>query len=107
AFDYDFEARKDGQHKHDKGIVNNENAQFTQIIPMDFDNISDNDHKKQIERLASAGIRVTTLFTGYGYHDHILLDKPCKDKKLVAYFTDLFLRKGFPVDHEIRDPARL
>src|SRR5690606_263298 len=73
----------------------------------DFDNISYNDHKKQIERLASAGIKVSTIYTGYGYHDHILLDKPYEDKNLIAFFTKLFLQKGFPVDQEIRDAARI
>lgn len=90
-----------------KGLINNQNAIYTQILPMDFDNISEEEYKEEIKKLHDLGIETISIFTGHGYQDIILLDRKVFDTNLFKKFTYLLLSKGFKVDEKIIDPARV
>ncbi|BCC15197.1 TPA: helix-turn-helix domain-containing protein [Bacillus cereus] len=87
--------------------INNENALHTSILAMDFDGIGEVDFLVQKKRLLDIGIETVDVFTGHGYQSIILLKEKSYDKELLKKFTELLLRKSFPVDSQIKDAARV
>lgn len=83
------------------------NAIATHMLPMDFDDMSEEEFIKYRTILAKIGIDTTDIFTGHGYQSLIKLDKLCLDKKIITTFTNKLLSKGFRVDNNIKDCARL
>lgn len=107
AFDYNKEVLKKDGKKFEKGKVNNENALFTCILPMDFDNISFEEFQREKQKLIDLGIETIDIFTGHGYQSFILLNHRVLDKDILKKFTNLLISKGFKVDESLRDSARV
>lgn len=91
----------------EKGKINKENAIYTQILPMDFDNLSLEQFEDEISRLNNLGIETINIFTGHGFQSLILLNTKVYDKDLYRKFTYLLLSRGFSVDPKIIDPSRI
>ena len=47
------------------------------------------------------------VFTGHGYHAHILLSEDVHQQDILKEFIEEFKQRGFPVDEACKDPARL
>lgn len=89
------------------GKVNNENARYTTILPLDFDEQSLTEITKQLDILRSLDIEFITVFTGNGIQALILLNKKVYDTKILKKWTTLLISKGFRVDDSIVDCARV
>lgn len=107
TFDSKMECYKTDGSKYQKGCINNQNAQYTQILVMDFDGIFEEEFEYQMHVLRRMGIETINIFTGHGYQSIILLNERIYDKHILKDFTELLLRKGFPVDESITDAARV
>ena len=102
ALDYNIEC-KDKL----KGTVNNENARYTTILPIDFDDQSLGETMKQLDILKNLGIEFIKIFSGNGVQALILLDKKIYDTKILKKWTNLLIAKGFNIDGSLVDCARL
>jgi len=107
SFDYNKECYKADGKPFQKGRINNQNSLYTQILIMDFDNISEEEYQKQKDIFKKLDIETISVFTGNGYQDIILLKEKVYDTKILKSFTDLLISKGFNVDPTIIDPARI
>ena len=83
------------------------NAIATQMLIADFDDITEDEFMLERLKLARLGIETLDVFSGHGFQSIILLDKMTEDKDLLKRFTNLMLKKGFRVDHKIKDCARI
>lgn len=83
------------------------NAIATQVLIADFDDITEDEFMLERLKLARLGIETLDVFSGHGFQSIILLDKMTEDKDLLKRFTNLMLKKGFKVDHKIKDCARI
>ncbi|WP_206541570.1 hypothetical protein, partial [Paraclostridium sordellii] len=83
------------------------NAVATNILVMDFDDISEDEFLIERVKLANLGIETIDVFTGHGFQSIILLDKITEDKDILRKFTNLLILKGFSVDKKIKDSARI
>jgi hypothetical protein len=106
AFDYKKEVSRNGKI-YEKGKINNENAMFTTVLVMDFDNITSEEFKKEKQKLIDLDIETIDIFTGHGFQSIILLSEKVTDKEILKKFTNLMLAKGFKVDEALVDPARV
>lgn len=102
AFDYSLET-----DKKQKGKINSDNALYTSILPIDFDDITEEEFKIEKEKLLSLGIETIDVFTGHGFQCVILLKEKIYDKNILNKFTKLLIRKGFKADPAIIDCARV
>lgn len=107
AFQYHKEVKTIDGKIMQKGKVNNQNAVFTCILPMDFDDITPDEFLKEKEKLQRLGIETIDIFTGHGFQSIILLEKGVYDTKILKKFTKLLIQKGFKVDSTISDAARV
>lgn len=107
TFDYDKDTYNIEGKKRIKGQINNDNALSTAILPMDFDDISEEEFKKHIKKLIDVGIETINVFTGHGYQAFILLDQYNSNPGLYKFFTELIISRGFPVDPHLTDKARM
>lgn len=107
AFDHSMDVLKKDGKKYEKGKINNENALFTNILPMDFDGITAEEFQIEKERLLELGIETIDIMSGHGYQCFILLSHSVTDKDMYKKFTNLMLAKGFKVDEAVQDPARV
>lgn len=107
TFDCDKIVYKPDGSTYEKGKINKDNALYTQILPMDFDNICFDDYIKYMDKLKSLNIEYISIFTGHGYQTIILLKERVYNKDLYNLFTNLLLSKGWPVDSKIIDSARI
>ncbi len=87
--------------------VNNKNAVFTTLLPIDFDNISEGQYLQVKDTLNKLGLKTVDISTGHGYQMIILLNHKVHDKEILKKFTNLLLSKGFPCDAAITDAARI
>lgn len=87
--------------------INRDNAVFTCIIPMDFDNIGYEIFAKYKNIFTSLGIETIDIYTGHGVQSIILLDSQVYNKTLLKSWTNLLIQKGFPVDPAFVDCARV
>ena len=87
--------------------IRSSNALFTNEIALDFDDISEEEMSFYDQKLAEVGIHPMWVFTGHGYHAHILLSEDVYEPDILQKFIYLFKEKGFPVDEACKDPARL
>lgn len=83
------------------------NAIATQVLVMDFDDITEDEFMLERIKLARLGIETLDVFSGHGFQSIILLNEMIEDKDLLKRFTNLMLNKGFKVDHKIKDCARI
>lgn len=107
AFNYQKEVKTKNGKSMQKGKVNNQNAVFTCILPMDFDDITADEFLKEKEKLQRLGIETMDIFTGHGFQSIILLKKSVYDTEILKKFTTLLMQKGFKVDSNISDAARV
>lgn len=107
CLNYSLSVKKPDGKKYNKGQINNINSMFTAILPMDFDNISEDDYYYFNSILEDLDIETINIFTGHGYQNIILLNEKIYDKDIFKKFTYLLLSKGFPVDSKIIDSARV
>lgn len=96
-----------GVAKKQKDKINNENALFTTILAMDFDNIDYPKFKRYKDILLNLGIETIDIYSGHGVQSIVLLDKKIYDASILKRWTNLLLRKGFPIDSALVDPARV
>lgn len=89
------------------GKINKENALFTTILGVDFDNIKPYEFKKFKQTLNSIGLQTLDVFTGHGVQSLILLDQKYYDTELQGKFVKIMFQKGFPVDTVTTDCARV
>lgn len=107
CFDYHFKANGTGKRTYKSGYVNNQNAIYTTILPIDFDNISYDHYKEYLTLLEAVGIDATSMFTGNGYQTLIHLNETVYDKTILSRFTMLLLEKGFAVDPSIAEASQI
>lgn len=106
AFDRNKQVLKKDGNPYQTGKINNENALFTTILPMDFDKCSEDEFLKQKQKLLDLGIETIDIFSGHGFQSFILLNHKVLDKNIYKKFTRLMLSKGFKIDDALVDPAR-
>lgn len=106
TFDSKMECLKADGKKFTKGKINNQNSLFTTTLMADFDDISQKDFLKEVERFKSVGLYPILVFTGHGFQTHILLNQKVYNKHILKYYNELLLSKGFKVDTKIQDSAR-
>lgn len=87
--------------------IKSSNSLYTNEIALDFDDIDEKEQAYYDALLHEAGIYPMWVFTGHGYHAHILLSEDVYDTDILQKFIYLFKEKGFPVDESCKDPARL
>lgn len=102
AFDYKHEC-----NNKIKGMVNNENARYTTVLAMDFDNLEVSEVMNQLYILEELGIKTTKIFSGNGIQALVLLNQKIYDTKILKKWTTLLLQKGFKVDSSLVDCARV
>jgi len=107
TMDYSLESKTIDGKISVKGKINKQNSIYTQILPMDFDNVSREQFEVEIKRLKDIGIETINIFTGHGYQSLILLNEISNDKELFKKFTFLMLSKGFSIDPKIIDASRV
>ena len=83
------------------------NAIATQILIVDFDDITEDEFMLERLKLARLGIETLDVFSGHGFQSIILLNRMTEDKDLLKRFTNLMLKKGFKADPKIKDCARI
>lgn len=96
---------KESKQWNNKIAINNSIA--TQILVMDFDDITEDEFILEKIKLARLGIETIDIMSGHGFQSIILLDQVSQDKGILRKFTELLLKKGFKVDRKIKDSARL
>lgn len=104
---FTFEPMRDEKTNRIDFKVKNENAKYTMALPMDFDNIGEEEYKEIKQRFTALGLETLDIFSGHGYQMIILINQKCYDKNVLNMFTNLLYEKGFPVDKQITDPARI
>lgn len=90
-----------------KGKINSDNALYTSVLAMDFDDMNWNEFQLEKQKLVSLGIETIDIFTGHGFQSIILLKEKVYDKEIIKKFTELLISKGFKVDGAIVDCARV
>ena len=112
---YALNNKKEVERKNNKGQIvkkaskniGNDNAEFTQVLMMDLDKISEEEYIRSVELLRSIGLYVTAISSGFGYQLLIRLNEKCFDKTVLKRFTETVIRKGFKADSAIVDAARV
>lgn len=107
AFDHDKVTYDEKGKERKKGRINNDNALYTSILPMDFDGLTYEEFQLEKQRLIDLGIETLDIFTGHGFQSFIMLSHKVLDIDIYKKFTELMLDKGFKVDGALVDPARL
>ena len=107
AFDYHLECYKEDGKKFKKGTVNKQNAIFTTILPIDFDNMTYEEFEEEKAKLTALGIETIDVYSGHGFQSIILLEHKVYDTNLIGDFTKLLDSRGFKVDLSIVDSARI
>lgn len=102
AFDYSLNV-----NKKQKGRINNENALFTVILPMDFDNMTEEEFLMGKQKFKDLGIETIDIFTGHGFQSLIMLNEKVYDTTIIKKWTNLLLQKGIKVDSALVDAARV
>lgn len=107
AFDYEKEVQKKNGKPFEKGKINNQNALFTTVLVMDFDEITYETFMHEKQQLLDLGIETIDVFTGHGFQSIILLNQRVYETTILKHFTELLLSKGFKIDPAVIDAARV
>jgi len=107
SLDYNKKTYRSDGAEYQKGYINNQNSIFTQILIADFDNIQLEEYLKYYNQFLDIGIEPITIFTGHGYQLIILLKEKCYDQQILKLFNQTLAHKGFPIDEQIIDSARI
>lgn len=90
-----------------KGRIRNENAFCTQILPIDFDDITFEQYLEIKDIFINLDIETIDIWTGHGVQMIILLSEPVYQKDIFEHWTNLLVSKGLDVDIKIKDAARI
>lgn len=101
AFDYTKTSGKK------KGKINSDNALYTSVLAVDFDDMTFEEFQVEKKKLINLGIETIDIFTGHGFQSIILLKEKVYDKEIIKKFTELLISKGFKADGAITDCARV
>ena len=101
SFDY---TKANGKQK---GKINSDNALYTSVLAMDFDDMTWEEFQLEKQKLVNLNIETIDIFTGHGFQSIILLKEKIYDKEIIKKFTELLISKGFKVDGAIVDCARV
>jgi hypothetical protein len=107
SLDYNKRTYRPDGTEYPKGYINSQNSVFTQILVADFDSIQEKEYLKYYGQFLDMGIEPLTVFTGHGYQLIILLKEKCYDKDVLKHFNRALIDKGFPIDEQVIDSARV
>lgn len=100
-FDYDYPTKR-------KGYITSAASRFTEEIAIDFDNISEHQYIQYKIMLEQVGLEGLWVFTGHGYHLHLLLNSKSYDTSILLKTVYLLKAKGFKeVDTACIDTGRV
>ena len=106
-FNYHLETITKAGKKGQKGIVNDENAMYSNEFFMDFDDCDEIQYLEYKKILENIGIQCLWVFTGHGYQAHILLnEKNHVNYKNLSRFVYLARSRGLDIDPVCIDSAR-
>ena len=98
------------EYKHRRfNCLAKNNAKFTQILVADFDNVQNYQEFQYYKTiLKEIGIGDTLdVMSGNGYQVIWLLDEIIDDKDIILKTTETLITKGFEVDGNVKDCARI
>lgn len=98
------------EYKHRKfNCLAKNNAKYTQILVADFDNVQNYQEFQYYKTiLKEIGIGDTLdIMSGNGYQVIWLLDEIIDDKDIIEKTTEKLISKGFEVDGNVKDTARV
>ena len=107
TFNYDKPVSTKAGKPAKKGRITAEGAEYTEEIALDFDGVSEEEFFKLKNDFEKTHLKPIWVFTGHGYHCHILLNEKVRDKELLKKAVYLFRSKGFNCDTACIDPARV
>ena len=120
SFDYNMQVEKSRETTVDidlnevvkikhytKGVINNTNALYTQILPLDIDDVTYDQYLEYKNIFIDLGIETVDVWSGHGVQMLVLLDEKLYNKEIYKHWTTLLISKGIPVDNKIVDPARV
>lgn len=91
-----------------KNRINAQNANFSSIVVLDFDDITENSNIKIDSILTQIGLKYDSIRTNVnGWQKIFYLKEPCWDKDIIPKFTKLFLSRGFDVDEAVNNKAQV
>jgi DNA-binding MarR family transcriptional regulator len=100
-FDYDYPTKR-------KGYITSAASRFTEEIAIDFDKIGEQQFLEYKMMLENIGLEGLWVFTGHGYHLHLLLDNKSYDSTILLKTVYLLKSKGFrEVDTACIDTGRV
>lgn len=106
-FNYHAQTKTKAGNVAQRGIVNDENAMYSNEFFMDFDECDEVQYWKYRKVLESIGIECLWVFTGHGYQAHVLLnEKNHKDYKNLTRFVYVARSRGLVIDPVCIDSAR-
>lgn len=89
------------------GHITSASAIYTHEIVLDFDHIGFEEYTKLVDRFEAMGLYALWVFTGHGYHAHLLLSEGAMQKDILAQVVYKFRSKGFDCDSACVDAARV
>lgn len=89
------------------GKITCDSAQETNEIVLDFDDIGFDEYTQLVDRFEQIGLYALWVATGHGYHAHLLLKSPLRNKDILRRLVHKFRSKGFDCDPRCVDPARV
>lgn len=79
----------------------------TNILSLDFDDITHNEYLELKEDLINRGIQTLDIFSGHGYHIHILLNEDSEDEDILKKMIRIFKSLGYNPDPQCCDCGRV
>lgn len=91
-----------------KNRINAQNAHFSSIVVLDFDDITESCNAEVDYMLTALGLKYDSIRTNLnGWQKIFYLKEPCWDKDIIPKFTRLFLSRGFNVDEAVNNKAQV
>lgn len=87
--------------------ITNENAVETSVLPIDFDNISEEEMREKLSFFHSLNIKPIVIFSGHGYQMLILLKKQRKAKNTFKEFTRKLLELNLQADASVDNVSQV
>lgn len=108
TFDRDKDTKTESGKKAAKNTITKANALYTQEIAIDLDDLTEPEKNKMVIELKNIGLSGLWVYSGHGYHLHILLKDKLYDAEVVKMIAYLLRAKGFfKVDTRCTDKARV
>ena len=84
-----------------------DNVRMTQILALDFDNLTKEEFVEYYYRMREAGLEPNVIFSGNGYQCIFLLDEETRDLGLLERFCTLAGLSGYKVDLTVISKTQL